>query len=335
MIYTNNKKKYIDNAKLLSDNITTTINCNDGYYIDSTDIIFKCVSCTSGYYCKDAKKYNCESGTFSKVNSSSCTLCSPGTYSNKNSGYCRQCPVGMVSDLGASECKLPDTIIAIIDIKIQEDTEINLNDFISKYPDYTGISFNKPTKPWLKDWKLYDNGKLINLEDNIRNLQVDNLNTGYNNTTLWVKYDFVKKISSIPILVDLNVKRWESCNILNICSWTEPTCDTGFSGKGKLTNDANIFCNRNGLCAKFIAANLTKNFISSLTLSYNYYDDIKNSFTTKNPLYAYNINTDKKEANIFYENINISCIENSEEVQDGCKNLTYIYLANGYTDIKS
>ena len=106
-------------------------------------------------------------------------------------------------------------------------------------------------------------------------------------------------------------------------------------GKGKLTNDANIFCNRNGLCAKFIAANLTKNFISSLTLSYNYYDDIKNSFTTKNPLYAYNINTDKKEANIFYENINISCIENSEEVQDGCKNLTYIYLANGYTDIKS
>lgn len=333
LLYANNKKKYIDNAKLLSDNIITTINCNDGYYIDSTNKIFKCVSCPPGYFCKNGMSYDCEAGTFSNPNSSVCTLCSPGTYSNKNSGSCKKCPVGKVSDAGSSGCKLPDTIIAITDIKVQEDSEMNINDFISKYSDYTGISFNKPVKPWLKDWKLYNNGKLINSEDNIRNIKADNINTGDNTTTLWVKYDFVKNDSSTPILVDLNVKKWQSCNVLNICSWTEPTCDIGFTGKGRLTNDASILCNKYGLCAKFEAINLAKKFISSLTWSYNYYNDVKNSFVSKNPLYIYNLDITKKEASIIYNDINLSCDENGEEVNDGCKNFIYIYLANGYSNI--
>jgi hypothetical protein len=333
LLYTSKKKKYIDDGKLLSDNILTTINCDDGYYIDKTDKIFECVSCNSGYSCKNGIRYNCEPGSFSRPNSSSCTLCSPGTFSNKNSGSCRKCPAGKVSDAGASECKTSDIIIAIVDIKVQEDNEINLEDFISQYPEYTGISFNKPIKPWLKDWKLYNTGKLINSEDNIRNIKADNINTVDNRTTLWVKYDFVKNNSSTPILVDLNVKKWESCNILNICSWTEPTCDIGFIGKGRLTNDASILCHKHGLCAKFEPVNLAKKFISSLTWSYSYYNDVKNSFVSKNPLYAYYVNITTKEASIFYDDINLSCAENAEEVHDGCKNFTYIYLANGYSNI--
>jgi len=94
-----------------------------------------------------------------------------------------------------------------------------------------------------------------------------------------------------------------------------------------------ILCNKYGLCAKFEAINLAKKFISSLTWSYSYYEDIKNSFVSKNPLYAYYINIAKKEATIFYDDINLSCGENSEEVQDGCKNFIYIYLANGYSNI--
>jgi hypothetical protein len=54
---------------------------------------------------------------------------------------------------------------------------------------------------------------------------------------------------------------------------------------------------------------------------------------TKNPLYAYYLDISKKEASIFYEDINVFCDEKVEEVQDGCKNITYIYLANGYSNI--
>lgn len=215
----------------------------------------------------------------------------------------------------------PDTIIAIVDVKIVQGTE---NDtFGSSHPDYTGVIFNRGSSCWLNGWQI--NG------DNKRNPEPDNINTGSNKVRLWVKYAFVKRNSTVPILTGLTVTQWEDCSWYGSCSWTNPKCPAGYSGIGQLTSKSDTGCDRYGLCAKYTPVNATSDFISSVGWSYTTDVSRQSKFVVSNPIYAYDIDDVNKKANTYSKNVILSSYSpGGSGIQSGCYgNWNYIFLNTG------
>eukprot|EP00792_Barthelona_sp_PAP020_P012362 TRINITY_DN699_c0_g1_i1.p1 TRINITY_DN699_c0_g1~~TRINITY_DN699_c0_g1_i1.p1 ORF type:complete len:1123 (+),score=243.15 TRINITY_DN699_c0_g1_i1:40-3408(+) len=73
--------------------------CPNGF----TGINGSCVLCRENYYCVKGKEITCESGTFSIMGSSDCTLCPAGFWCTGNSNP-QVCSVGKYSKIGASAC---------------------------------------------------------------------------------------------------------------------------------------------------------------------------------------------------------------------------------------
>lgn len=305
--YQTTRSPYVSDAEIFERNVTTTINCNDGSWVDKTNINYSCLLCPVGSYCLNAKKYPCNENFYNNIIGSS---------------SCLPCPYGYVSNVGSISCLRPYYIIAITDIIIAEGSLANT--FGSNNLDYLGVNVDTPSKTYINGYTLINTVNMQNYNDTNRtSYDAYNVNTGTNSVTLWIKYSLVDRRLSTPVLTNLVINKWEKCTWYGSCSWSEPKCDIGYTSVGRLTSQGSINCYRYGLCKQMTPANTVSTYVSSLAWSKS-----NRNMSIYTPTYAYNINTLNRTANVICDNV--SLINQPINVQTGCINLNYIYLAIGY-----